>query len=240
MKYVQAFQCASCSTVCEWRTRVPIEFGDNVEVKTIGSMYCNALACIEAEAAIHGLPVHVIHWIGGKQAGREDLVFVNERLRALLVLALSWWSRRQRPGALAVDDVERHDYNTCVGAARGGPVDVTADRARAEMVRAREKVEELEGLLAAERSISLERLAELERLRGMDGPFWMAAAASARGALNAIADRLGVVHEDDKIKAAVFDKLDGHAAQLDQVRDELRAARGDVAALRARVFDGAS
>lgn len=219
MTYVQAFQCANCGNTCEWSTRAAIPFDDNVEVKTIGSMYCNATACIAAEADIHGLPVQVVHWIGGRKGGQEDLVAINERMRGLLVIAMSWWSRRRRYQG-PVEEVEREDYNVCLSAAKGGPVDVTADRARAEMMRAREKVEELEGLLEVERKISLERLAELEKERKkyVDGTFWKNRTESAWAALNAIADRLGVVHEDDKIKAAVFEKLD-------ELADARRAAQ---------------
>lgn len=51
------FQCQHCDRVCEWETREPIEVNDATEWKSIGSRYCHAEECIEAEARAHGLPI---------------------------------------------------------------------------------------------------------------------------------------------------------------------------------------
>ncbi len=80
---------------------------------------------------------------------------------------------------------------------------------------------------------------EMENLRG-DRNFWRNEANKHRRALNKIADRVRVVHEDDKIVREVFDKLDCLAHAF-RVRDEyvrileVEEGRDIVEALQARL-----
>jgi len=55
------FSCQRCDRICDWTTRDPVaDQAADVEVKSIGSRYCNASECIEAEAKAHGLPIERI------------------------------------------------------------------------------------------------------------------------------------------------------------------------------------
>lgn len=57
------FKCQGCGRVCDWETRMPVVDQDNAEYKSIANRFCDAPACIEAEAEAHGLPVaRVLQW----------------------------------------------------------------------------------------------------------------------------------------------------------------------------------
>jgi len=61
------FQCAHCNRICDWNKREPavrVE-GRDLEVKTVGSRFCNAPRCLEADSVANGLPMERIRAMHG-------------------------------------------------------------------------------------------------------------------------------------------------------------------------------
>ena len=57
------FSCANCHRICEWVTRKPT---DSTEYKTVGSRYCNARECVDAEERAHGIPISRIRGLASE------------------------------------------------------------------------------------------------------------------------------------------------------------------------------
>lgn len=60
------FQCQACNRICHYDSRAPLgDVGEDeeVEVKTIANRFCNDVACVAAEAELHGVPLErVLEW----------------------------------------------------------------------------------------------------------------------------------------------------------------------------------
>lgn len=60
------FQCQACDGICHYDSREPLtDQGEDeeVEIKTIANRFCNARACVEQEAEMHGVSVErVLEW----------------------------------------------------------------------------------------------------------------------------------------------------------------------------------
>lgn len=93
-----------------------------------------------------------------------------------------------------------------------------------------------------------DRMAELEaatvglnrrvrELAAQDAPFWKKRTESAWAVLNSLANRLGVVHEDDKIRAAVFKRLDDLERDREFWRSNASAAGRDVLGLQGEIAE---